>query len=86
VQASGGGSSRGTAEDGTVHRLDLSKLIAEPVGEPIYTIATELDTSGRTMLSGKGKVETLWSVQPGLLEDDDFKFVSEEGWKMLLEW
>jgi len=38
------------------------------------------------MLSGKGKVETLWSVQPGLLEDDDFKFVSEEGWKMLLEW
>ena len=86
VQASVGAGSREKSGDGTVHRLDLSKLILEPAGERVYTIATEIDSSGRNVLGDKGSNETLWRVQPGLVEDEDFKFVSEQGWRLLLDW
>lgn len=81
-----GGSGSKDAAEGSLPRLDLSKLIADPAGQSVYTITTELDASGKADLTEKGREEILWQVRAGLVEDEEFKFVSEAGWKLLLEW
>jgi hypothetical protein len=65
--------------------IDLTPFLKDEQGEEVYVIETE-DLSDVTSLVPKGKKKRIWAVKDGLLENDDFVFVSSDGWQKLLSW
>jgi hypothetical protein len=39
--------------------------------------------NGKLTLTSKAERVKIWNVKQGLVEDEDFKFVSADGWDML---
>lgn len=59
-------------------------------GDEVHIPDFKVDASGMVSLQLAGldtrPKERLWAVRPGLVEDEDFKFVSEKTWQALKEW
>ena len=66
-------------------RIDLSLLIKDQEGEEVFIIETEVSSTGRSLVP-EGRRDRIWPVKDGLLENEDFVFVSSEGWNKLLSW
>lgn len=67
-------------------RLDMSSLIADSSpaeGEEVYIPEQNVQADGGTALSPKGRKERFWSLKSGQVEDEDFLYITESGWKSL---
>ncbi|ORY31587.1 hypothetical protein BCR39DRAFT_558054 [Naematelia encephala] len=66
-------------------KLDLTKLVKDPTGEEIWVSQTEV-VDDKAVPKGEARLQKFWHVAEGLVENDDFIFVSESGWQKLLQW
>ena len=66
-------------------RLDLSLLLKEDRGEEVFLIDTK-HSAGQNSLGPGGRKEMIWTVKDGLVENEDFIFVSSQGWDKLISW
>lgn len=69
----------------TTPRINLAPLLKDEQGEDMYVMET-VKRGESTVLVPRGKLETVWSIKAGLIENDDFTFVSSHGWKSILDW
>ena len=68
--------------------MDVTPLLDDPQDE-VDSRLWQIDTvkSGdKTELGTSMHQEPIWGVKPGLVENEDFVFISEEGWKKWIEW
>ncbi|KAK4683921.1 hypothetical protein P7C73_g6288, partial [Tremellales sp. Uapishka_1] len=59
--------------------------LAEGTSEEVFMIQTEVDGNARRLVRKSCK-ETIWTLNPGLVEDEDFMYMSEDGVEKLVEW
>ena len=64
--------------DGADVTLDMS-LLVEGQGQEVYVIDT-VGQTGDKSLHHVAKKEHVWKLKPGLQEDDDYVYISHEGW------
>jgi ubiquitin carboxyl-terminal hydrolase 4/11/15 len=78
----------GDSQDTTTSlpKIDLTSLIKDADGEEVIVIGATRTTEGKGKLDPNGSKTLVWSVKDGLVENDDFMFISEEGWKNIVEW
>lgn len=61
----------------------MTPLLAGTEGQEVYAIDTQTQMDGTAALIAKGKKERVWSLQLGQLEDEDFLYITEAGWKTI---
>jgi ubiquitin carboxyl-terminal hydrolase 4/11/15 len=65
--------------------LDMSSLVQDTEGEEVRVIATreDLDGPGFFLHHMEPRKERMWKLKAGLVEDEDFIYISEEGWNKI---
>lgn len=69
--------------DGADVELDMSSLVENVQGEEIFVIST-LDSEGKPSLHHTAEKQRVWKLKAGLSEDDDYTYISEEGWNKVV--
>ncbi|EIW72145.1 hypothetical protein TREMEDRAFT_36466 [Tremella mesenterica DSM 1558] len=67
-------------------KIDLTELIEDIEGQEVFTLYNDTIGSPSTRMTFKGTKTRIWQLKDGLLEQDDFIYVSAEGWGKLVEW
>ncbi len=65
--------------------IDLSLLLKDEEGEDIYVIEPDVLVGGASN-GPQGRKERFWPVKDGLLENEDFVFVTTGSWNKLVSW
>lgn len=69
--------------DGADVELDMSSLVQDVQGEEIFVIST-LDSEGKPSLHHTAEKQRVWKLKAGLSEDEDYTYISEEGWNKVV--
>ena len=67
-------------------KIDLSELLADPTGIEVISSYSLPQTDVPLRTESNGVKTRLWPMKDGLLEQEDFLFVSATGWNKMCEW
>ena len=77
----------GSESDGSAFRplqLDMAPLVQSLKGQETMAIQTAIGGDGEAKLEAIGSRSRVWKLKEGLSEDEDFMYLSEEGWEKLV--
>lgn len=60
----------------------MTPLLADTQGEEVYVIS-QCGAPGNTYLCDQAEKEMVWRLKEGQVEDEDFFFITEDGWNAL---
>ena len=67
-------------------RIDISGLVKDEPPQKVQMIQTQQFADGSTVPLAQAEEISVWSIKDGLIEDEDFMFISADGWNNLVEW
>jgi hypothetical protein len=62
--------------------LDITELLESTEGETVFTPGY-VDEGGKSTITATPIKQVIWQLKQGLMEDEDFMFISANGWNEL---